>query len=304
MVRRLTTSEFITKANRIHNDQYDYSLVDYKRSSQKVIIVCKSHGVFEQRPNNHLQGKGCETCASASRSITRTLSLPEIVHRFAQQHNGVYDYRYVDYIGQHDKIKIICRAHGPFMQTPHSHQSGRGCPQCGDDAISHQQTMSLDQILNRFSETHGNKYDYSLVVYRKQIEKVIIICRNHGQFKQSPVNHMRGAGCPKCAKHATKGTKLYLIEFESTSEHFGKVGIMKNTVDERFSGWRSHGILTVHAVIEQENLDNARSLESTLLSSIPDDQRIQPNILKQKWRGWTEAFEPSLIPDILQMINT
>ena len=53
---------------------------------------------------------------------------------------------------------------------------------------------------------HGDKYDYSQVVYVKNSIKVNIICKEHGIFSQIPQNHLRGSGCPKCAKH-TKYTK-------------------------------------------------------------------------------------------------
>ncbi len=57
-------------------------------------------------------------------------------------------------------------------------------------------------------ETHGDKYDYSKVVYSKTHDPVIIICKKHGEFKQAPVNHFRGQGCPHCARATRKQTKL------------------------------------------------------------------------------------------------
>lgn len=59
---RLSNDEFIEKARKIHGDKYDYSLVDYSRSIDKVKIVCPIHGVFLQKPNYHLDGCGCPKC--------------------------------------------------------------------------------------------------------------------------------------------------------------------------------------------------------------------------------------------------
>ena len=59
---RLTTNEFIEKAKLIHNDDYDYSLVNYNLSEDKVDIICSKHGVFSQIARNHLQGQGCPKC--------------------------------------------------------------------------------------------------------------------------------------------------------------------------------------------------------------------------------------------------
>jgi hypothetical protein len=55
-------NEFINKANKVHNYIYEYNLVKYKKSSIKVKINCKTHGIFECTPNNHLSGKGCPMC--------------------------------------------------------------------------------------------------------------------------------------------------------------------------------------------------------------------------------------------------
>jgi hypothetical protein len=60
--KKLTTIEFIEKANKIHNNYYDYSKTDYILSSQKVIITCPIHGDFKQTPNHHLDGEGCPIC--------------------------------------------------------------------------------------------------------------------------------------------------------------------------------------------------------------------------------------------------
>lgn len=58
-----STSEFIEKANKIHNFRYDYSIVDYTKARNKVKIICKEHGIFEQVAINHLCGCGCQKCA-------------------------------------------------------------------------------------------------------------------------------------------------------------------------------------------------------------------------------------------------
>ena len=46
---------------------------------------------------------------------------------------------------------------------------------------------------------HKNKYDYSKVNYINSLTKVIIICKKHGEFKQTPNNHWRGQDCSKCS---------------------------------------------------------------------------------------------------------
>jgi len=60
--QRMTTAEFIRRSCQVHGDMYDYSQVVYVRGHDNVIILCRSHGPFEQDPYNHLGGSGCPKC--------------------------------------------------------------------------------------------------------------------------------------------------------------------------------------------------------------------------------------------------
>jgi hypothetical protein len=58
----LTTNKFIERARLAHGDYYDYSEVEYVRSSLPVVISCPKHGRFEKWPTIHLRGSGCLEC--------------------------------------------------------------------------------------------------------------------------------------------------------------------------------------------------------------------------------------------------
>lgn len=61
--------------------------------------------------------------------------------------------------------------------------------------------LTTEEFVRRAKKVHGDKYDYSKSIYNGQKEKVIIICPEHGEFKQSPVGHIDNhQGCPKCSK--------------------------------------------------------------------------------------------------------
>ncbi len=55
-------SDFIERANQVHNNKYDYSDVDYRNALTKVEIICSIHGPFLQTPGSHLAGNGCPIC--------------------------------------------------------------------------------------------------------------------------------------------------------------------------------------------------------------------------------------------------
>lgn len=65
--------------------------------------------------------------------------------------------------------------------------------------------LTQEDALARFHDRHGDRYDYSRVHYLGINAKVVIICRKHGPFKQSPAAHWNGQGCPPCARPRQTG---------------------------------------------------------------------------------------------------
>ena len=131
MSRVRNQEDFIAKAKEIHNNKYDYSLVQYVKTSMKVQIICPIHGVFEQTPNCHLDGKGCRQCG---REATKT-GRDAFIEKARTIHNDKYDYSKVVYQSSCSKVEIICPIHGSFWQTPHCHNIlKQNCPHCSAEA--------------------------------------------------------------------------------------------------------------------------------------------------------------------------
>ena len=83
--KKLSIDEFIRKANKIHNNKYDYSKVKYINNQTKVCIICPKHGEFWQAPGSHLSGKGCPHCLSSKIEDTIETKLNEINVNFEKQ---------------------------------------------------------------------------------------------------------------------------------------------------------------------------------------------------------------------------
>lgn len=58
--------------------------------------------------------------------------------------------------------------------------------------------LTTEEFIERARKIHGEKYDYSKVVYVNTLTKVCIICPEHGEFWQTPEKHLKGQGCKKC----------------------------------------------------------------------------------------------------------
>ena len=187
---KFTKDDFIQESIKIHGDKYDYSLVEYIKSSEKVTIICREHGNFIQRASNHLQGRGCYDCKK-----TRKYDSEKFIGLSNKVHNGKYLYDKVIYNGSHNDVIITCLEHGDFSQTPTNHLRGKGCGKCATESTR----LILHDFINRCNLVHNFKYDYDLVIYKNNRTKIPIICRLHNNtFYQKPSNHLQGQGCPKC----------------------------------------------------------------------------------------------------------
>lgn len=125
----------------------------------------------------------------------------EFIKRSKEIHGDKYNYLNTVYKKAKDNVKIICPEHGEFEQTPDSHiYKKSGCKFCAKNV-----KYTKEDIIKKFKDFHGDKYDYSLVDYKGVFKKVKILCEKHGVFEQGPKCHFSGSGCPNCAgKNLTK----------------------------------------------------------------------------------------------------
>ena len=196
--RRKPVEQFVEEAKQKHGDKYDYSKVDYNNIHEKVIIVCKSHGEFHQTPGNHLRGVNCPKCGIETRTAIRKKPIEQFIEEATKIHGDKYDYSDVVYINSLTKISIICPLHGKFEQKPSVHLMDSACSICSHKEGGLKNRKTTEQFVEEAKQKHGDKYDYSKVDYNYTHENVVIVCNSHGEFRQKPVSHLRGAGCPMC----------------------------------------------------------------------------------------------------------
>lgn len=195
-----TTEKIIEKFKSIHGDKYDYSKVDFVKTTTKVCIICPEHGEFWQEPHAHLKGQGCPKCGVDKRSKSKTTTNENFIKKAKEIHGDKYDYSKTNYINNKTKIIIICPIHGEIEITPNAHISEkRGCPKCGNTLKGANFKMSVERFIEKAQKIHGNSYSYEEVSYINNRTPVNIICPTHGIFRQTPEVHLSGHGCPECA---------------------------------------------------------------------------------------------------------
>lgn len=179
--------EFISKARSVHGDKYAYKKDSYTGCRSRITVTCPRHGDFIVESRVHLNGSGCKECERDRKFTDR------FIPNSIKLHGGRYDYRKVDYVNTTTKVIITCPQHGDFLMKPSCHLSGRGCRECAS------RKASAKNFIEKSIGIHGDKYDYSRVIYVNNLSVVTIGCPIHGDFEQVARIHLMGCDCPTCA---------------------------------------------------------------------------------------------------------
>lgn len=306
MGKKLTTEVFIKRAEKVHGDRYEYSLVEYKNNCTKVKIVCKEHGLFEQRPEKHMKGHGCNECSSKKLSVKFSKDTKEFIQQANRIHNYFYDYSLVEYKNNYTKVSILCPKHGIFQQEAKSHLNGNICKKCSFEKQSISKNMGKSMFIKKAKNIHGDKFDYSFVEYKNINTKVKILCKQHDAFKQTPTEHIhRSRNCPKCA-NSLKGNKkgkysydyfnihkndklkkgcIYLFKIVGNNEIFLKVGISSKDANFRTPRIKNKGYDLILLIEKEMNLFDAFELEQNIINE------FNKYIPKLNFSGHTECIE-------------
>ncbi len=134
-------------------------------------------------------------------------------------HENKYNYQFVKFIHDRQKVNIYCPSHGMFQQTPYHHINRKqGCRRCQYEKLNKNFKLNDSDVVQKAKQIHNNKYNYSKLVYTNSNTPVDIGCPIHGNFQQTPYHHInRKQGCPKC-----RGNLISLLKRDTTEEFVTK----------------------------------------------------------------------------------
>ena len=192
--------QFINKASEIHKNKYSYNKFIYRGFDINGIIACPIHGDFKQDPAHHVyKQQGCPKCGKEIAAKNKTKSFDQFLIEAHSVHENKYSYVQESYTKYKIKMKIICPSHGLFEQTPTNHISKKqGCPQCAILLRKELITKTFQEMIITAKNIHQDRYTYIENSYSNGYSHMTIICPIHGDFKQTPNNHLQGHGCPSC----------------------------------------------------------------------------------------------------------
>lgn len=206
---RLSNAAYIDKVQAVHGDRYDLSHISYTTSISKIEVHCKLHGAFFPRAGNFLyRATNCPACKHEETSSRSRLNLSTYLARFLSVHGDRYTYTGITYKDQKAYIQVVCKTHGSFSLLAQDHLRGIGCSKCSRPVHNHETFLKAAAI------AHGDRYDYSLSKYIRALSKVVITCKEHGPFEQTPSSHVSaGQGCPYCASTGPSKGQREIYEF-------------------------------------------------------------------------------------------
>lgn len=156
--------EWISLCRIVHDDKFDYSLVDTSTMSWhvKMKIICPKHGEFEQLLGSHLNGIGCSKCGHERGANVRTRPFQESVEIAKLVHDGQYTYPEVEgNVANYERIEVVCPEHGTFTTTFNQHIDSKvGCPQCSTN-------QRIQKEIEKYNRVHHKQRTMSDDTYSK-----------------------------------------------------------------------------------------------------------------------------------------
>ena len=202
----------------VHGELYDYSKAVYISATEKVVVICKTHGEFAQSPNKHKSGRGCPECAEILLMAERSKGGDtEAFRRMCKEH-GRSDSELAScgFTKMLASVTFDCMVHGTYSISAFRASRGAGCQKCSlVKSGTNKLEVSGESFIRRAVAVHGDyKYNYSKSVYEGARKPITIECLKHGKFTQQAESHLSGCGCPKCSSNVSKA-ELELRSFIS-----------------------------------------------------------------------------------------
>jgi hypothetical protein len=276
---------------------------------------CEKHGEFLAKPANVVASKnGCFECTrgykpNGSNGLKYTTE--SYINACKEVHGHKYDYSKTEYRGCAHKVTIICPTHGEFKTDANVHLKGHHCNKCANISFGLKtRKWSTDYFIQKATETHGGKYDYSNTICGRCDDVVKIGCREHGMFSQIAYNHVLGKeGCKDCLERDVlepyfkkhDDSHIYLMRVNGNGEDFLKIGISINPAH------RKHEI--AHDVENQYKVEIIKQVQDYSRRVWLFEKRIHESPLFKKYipklsfGGMTECYDLSELDSFIGYFN-
>lgn len=171
---------------------------------RKVKVRCyKCEYETEHRITLIKKGINCLRCTKNYKKTTE-----DFINESKAKFGDILDYSKTKYVSAHRRVSLICREHGKFrvVATQHLNAVEHPCPLCAKEVTSFKTTLTEKEVTRRLKNIHGKKYKYDKVIFVNTHTRIMLTCKDHGDFSVLPYNVFSKieSGCPRCSKAVTK----------------------------------------------------------------------------------------------------
>lgn len=199
--RSINNRKSLEQYKEIINNKFPNIVIDFGEYVDYLSTVkthCDTHGweskIFRDLLKNTYP---CNQCATINRGIKRRKGLEEFLEKSEKAHGDAYDYSLVDFVSFSSPVKIICRLHGEFEQTPTVHIKGHGCKKCSNDYVGSLRRKELEKLPHIFFNDPNVTPDFDTYIKSGSVMK--FTCKYHGDFYRKPSSKVKGKSlCQRC----------------------------------------------------------------------------------------------------------
>lgn len=254
----LTHNEFLERVNTKFPDYFNHvELLEKYIDSKTHFKVKDKFGICNIQPSAILKGRYPTILSAVNKS-------EYFKNKIQYKHNTDLDFSLMKYENANSNLKMICPIHGIFEIGVEALLKNGKCTKCIRTQRSNEKRLSQEEFIKKANQIHNNKYDYSKTEYTIRLNKIIVTCPIHGDFKILSRIHLQGSGCKECGKNrrnniirsksycgsdysftnwvnkskmskAFEGFKLYVIECWDDQERFFKIGRTFNSMEKRIN---------------------------------------------------------------------
>ena len=153
-----------------------------------------------------------------TKKIDEDTFIKKCIKKYGEDYFSKYQH-ITPYISYDKPMEIECLIHSQkFTVTPKDHiwLKFSKCEFCSPSTLQNRKEKFITDAKNKF----GNQFDYSNINFINSATHVMIKCKDHGEFKQTPHEHLSGdINCPKCLiifKQIPKGLNAFKEKVQHT----------------------------------------------------------------------------------------
>jgi len=305
--RRLSQDEFIQRCLDNQKIELDYSEVVYNTQHDRIYVTCKKHN-YRIHVTAQSVSDGCMVCPECLSEYKSSLLLSN-KDKFLAKFNdkfpdNTFDFTNSVYSKSSEHMEVICEKGHTFSIKPNNLMSGYGCSKCHHERIGYIFSKTKGQYIEQFINFHGDRYDYSKVTdFKNCKEKVIVICKQHGEFLISPDNHSRGKGCPLCGKKGYQPQSsgyFYILKVTDSVVKFG----ITNNIDRRLTELKKKSVFDLE-IIHLFYFEDGY-IPQNIENSVYRDKSIERCVVNRAdmKSGYVETTFRDNVTKILEIVNS